>query len=247
LTATQAARLGVWAAAQLGIEAAGAVAVAGLLVFPSPNRIRVEGEIKGLPGGWYSWNRDEAQLQITYEAANGEQHTFTAQRKGQEFLDAQGRVVGRILLDDYVAADADALPRRPANDNDPKLCPLPQPDRRTNDKGLEYEAFMRPLVNPGMPSPLGWGYYLENPDGKAVEFDDCQQMTGIMVDYKHRYWKLLSDPDTQWFTIKKPWKQALDQLQVASDREIHWYFSEKESGRLHLRVISWRSRWSGPN
>ncbi len=53
---------------------------------------------------------------------------------------------------------------------------------------------MRPLVNPGMPTPLGFGYYLPNlSTGKAVEFDDCQQTTGRMIDYKDRYWKTLSD------------------------------------------------------
>ena len=89
---------------------------------------------------------------------------------------------------------------------------------------------MRPLVNPGMPTPLGFGYYLMNPSaGKPVEFDDCQQMTGIMVDYKDRYWKLLSDPDTQGFTIRKLWKQALNQVQAAGGRAIHWYFSEKQA------------------
>jgi hypothetical protein len=230
LTVTQAERLGVWALATLGVEAAGAVAVAGVLVFPSPNRIRVEGEIKGLPGGRYVWNRDETQLHLTYETADGQQHTFTAQLKGQRFLGPQGQVVGRVLPQGSVTIETDALPGRPANDNEPKLCPLPQPDKRTNDKGLAYEAFMRPLVNPGMPTPLGFGYYLMNPSaGKPVEFDDCQQMTGIMMDYKDRYWKLLSDPDTQGFTIRKLWKQALDQVQAAGERAIRWYFSEKQS------------------
>lgn len=80
LTATQAKRLGAWAAGMLAaqaagiaVEAAGAAAVAGVLLFPSPNRIRVTGEIKGLPGGRYSWNRDEAELHITYETADGQQ------------------------------------------------------------------------------------------------------------------------------------------------------------------------------
>lgn len=214
----------------LAAEAAGAVAAAGVLLIPSPNRIRVEGDIKGLPGGRYFWNRDEAQLRISYDTADGRQRTFIAQRKDQEFLDPQGRVVGRILSDDHAIIDADVLPGRPANDNKPKLCPLPQPDRRTNDKGLVYEAFMSPLVNPGMPTPLGWGYYLVNPyTGKAVEFDDCQQTTGIVVDYKDRYWKLLSDPNTQGFTIRKLWKQALDQVQAAGSRPTRWYFSEKQA------------------
>jgi hypothetical protein len=85
LTATQLARLGAWGLVQLGV-AAGAVAVAGVLVFPSPNRIRVEGDIKGLPGGRYWWNRDEAQLQLTCETADGEQRTFTAWRHEDKVL-----------------------------------------------------------------------------------------------------------------------------------------------------------------
>jgi hypothetical protein len=76
---------------------------------------------------------------------------------------------------------------------------------------------------------LGFGYYLVNPSREPVEFDDCQQMSGIMVDYKHRYWKLLSDPDTQWFTIKKLWKQALDQVQAAGGRGVRWYFAERKA------------------
>jgi hypothetical protein len=237
LTATQAKRLGAWAAGMLAaqaagiaVEAAGAAVVAGVLLFPSSNRIRVTGEIKGLPGGRYSWNRDEAELHITYETAEGQQRTFIAQRKEQEFLDPQGRVVGRILPDDQVIIDADVLPGRPANDNEPKLCPLPEKDRRTNQRGLAYEAFMRPLVNPGMPTPLGWGYYLVNRStSKPVEFDDCQQKTGIMIDYKDRYWKMLSNLDLQKFIIRDLWDEAGRQVRAAGSRPVRWYFSEKQA------------------
>jgi hypothetical protein len=238
LPAAQLTRLGAWALAQLGleaaggalVEAAGAVAVAGVLVVPWQKSVRVEGEIRGLPGGRYWWNRDEARLHITYEAADGQQRTFIAQREEQEFLDPQGRVVGRILPNDTVLIDADVLPGRPANDNEPKLCPLPEPDRRTNDKGLAYEAFMRPLVNPGMPTPLGWGYYLVNPStDKRIEFDDCQQNTGIMIDYKDRYWMMLSDPGLQGFFIEYFQDRALSQVLAAGGRPVRWYFSEKQT------------------
>jgi hypothetical protein len=233
LTATQAEQLGLWAArllAPIAPEAAGAVAAAGLLVFPSPNRIRVRDDIKGLPGGRYSWNRDETEIQITYSDADGEQRTFTAQLKEREFLGPRGQVVGRVLPNDTVAIDADVLPGRPANDNEPKLCPLPQPDRRTNDRGLAYEAFMRPLINPGMPTPLGWGYYLQNPStGKPVEFDDCQQTTGIVLDYKHRYWHLLTNLKIQEFIIEQLWDQALDQVRASGSRHVRWYIAERKT------------------
>jgi hypothetical protein len=79
LTVTQAEQLGLWAArllAPIAPEAAGAVAAAGLLVFPSPNRIRVKDDIKGLPSGRYSWNRDETEIHITYKTADGKERTF---------------------------------------------------------------------------------------------------------------------------------------------------------------------------
>ena len=133
-----------------------------------------------------------------------------------------------MLPDGHVAIDADVLPGRPANDNEPKLCPRPQPDKRTNDKGLEYEAFMRPLVNPFMPTPLGFAYFLMHPSGKAVEFDDCEQTTGTMIDYKDRYWDLLMS-GIGGVIIDKLKTQALDQISAAGSRKIRWYFAEKEA------------------
>jgi hypothetical protein len=115
LTAAQATALGTYALRLFG-PAGAAAAAFGLIFIPSRNRIRVEGEIKGLPGGRYSWNRDEVQLHLTYETADGEQQTFTAQLKGQEFLGPQGQVVGRVLPQDNVTIETDALPGRPAND-----------------------------------------------------------------------------------------------------------------------------------
>lgn len=232
LTATQAEQLGLWATRLLGPAAivAGAIEAFRLIFVPKANRIRVEGDIAGLPGGHYAWNRDETQLDISYTTGDGELWTFTAQRKGNKFLGPQGQVVGRVLPDDTVVIDSDTLPGRPANDNEPKLCPRPQPDRRTNDKGIEYEMFMRPIVNPFMPTPPGLAYYLPNlSTGKAVEFDDCQQTTGRMIDYKDRYWKMLSDLGIQQFLIEQLWNQAEGQVAAAGDRPIRWYFSEKKA------------------
>lgn len=209
----------------------GAVEVFRTILVPSPNRIRDEGDIKGLPGGHYSWDRDETEIHIDYQTADGEQLRFTAQLKGKRFLGPQGQVVGVVLPDGHVAIDADALPGRPANDNEPKLCPRPQPDKRTNEKGLEYEAFMRPLVNPFMPTPLGFAYFLMHPSGKAVEFDDCEQKSGTMIDYKDRYWDLLTS-GIGGVIIGKLKRQALDQISAAGSRKIRWYFAEKEAADL---------------
>ena len=99
LTAGQAGELGLWAARLLGPAAivAGAIEAFRLIFVPKANRIRVEGDIAGVPGGHYAWNCDETQLDISYTAASGEVRTFTAQRKDNKFLGPQGQVVGRIL------------------------------------------------------------------------------------------------------------------------------------------------------
>ena len=91
LTATQAEQLGLWATRLLGPTAiiAGAVEVFRTILVPSNNRIRTEGDIKGLPGGHYSWNCDESELHITYRDADGEERAVTARRKGQQFLDSR--------------------------------------------------------------------------------------------------------------------------------------------------------------
>jgi hypothetical protein len=88
---------------------------------------------------------------------------------------------------------------------------------------------MRPIVNPFMPTPLGLAYYLPNPfTGQAVEFDDCEQKTGTMIDYKDQYWELLTS-GIGAIIVDKLRKQALDQISAAGSRAIRWYFAEKEA------------------
>jgi hypothetical protein len=150
LPAAQAERLGVWAAGFLGgPEAVGAVAAAGLLLFPSPNRIRIEGKIKDLPGGRYSWNRDEARLHLTYEAADGSQRTFTAWLKDDDkFVDQSQRVVGRLLPDGTIAIESAAVSPDLVKDDEPRLCPAPGPDKLGSEKGRDYEDVVKSVVNP---------------------------------------------------------------------------------------------------
>jgi hypothetical protein len=64
LSAAQVAELGAYALRLLG-PAGAAAAAFGLLFIPSPNDIHVEGEVSGVPGLRYSWNRDEALLHFT--------------------------------------------------------------------------------------------------------------------------------------------------------------------------------------
>ncbi len=111
----------------------------GLLFIPSPNDIHVEGDVQGIPGLRYSWNRDEALLYFTYEDSDGQQHTLTAQLDGDVFRDGQGRVVGRLLPGGTLAIDPNSISSDLVQDDEPRLCPAPVKDRRTNNLGLAYD------------------------------------------------------------------------------------------------------------
>ncbi len=71
-----------------------ALAAFGLLFIPSPNNIHVEGDVAGVPGLRYAFNREEAVVQFTYNASDGTQRTFTAWREGDVVRDITGRVIG---------------------------------------------------------------------------------------------------------------------------------------------------------
>jgi hypothetical protein len=136
LTAAQAeldvfaARFGGWAA------------VFGLLFIPSPNRLRVEGEVPGLPGLHYAWNRDETLLHFTYDSPDGRRRTFTAQLENDLFRDPHRRVVGRVLPGGSVAIDRAAVSLDLVDEDEPRLCPEPGPDKAGGAKSVENTRTM---------------------------------------------------------------------------------------------------------
>src|ERR1700683_186397 len=87
----------------------GAAAVFGILFVPSPNNLRVEGEVPEIPGLRYSWNRDETELHLTYDHADGTQRTFLAYLDGDVFRDEDGQVIGRVIGGNKVAIDVAAV------------------------------------------------------------------------------------------------------------------------------------------
>ena len=125
LNAAQAAELAAYAWRVLSAVGA-ATAVFGLLFIPSPNNIRVEGEVPEIPGLRYYWNRDESLLHLTYDGPDGARRTFTAELQEDLFRDARGQVIGRVLPRGNVAIDPAAVFPEIANENNPKLCPAPR-------------------------------------------------------------------------------------------------------------------------
>ena len=213
-------------------EGAAAAAAFGLLFIPSPNEISVEGAVADLPGVRYAWNRDESTPHLTYDNPDGGRSTFSAQLEDDVFRDERGQIIGRVLPDGTIAIDTAAVSADLAQDDRPKLCPAPGPDRPGgSERGRDYEDYVKSVVNPDNQTPRGWGYQLPNPEknGKLVYFDDCQHSTGMMVEAKGSYAGVLSFEPSRSENSEDWLEQSAAQIAAAGGRPIRWYFAEPET------------------
>jgi hypothetical protein len=240
ISATQVVELGAYAARLAGPVGAATV-VFGLLFIPSPNDVHVEGEVSGVPGLRYSWNRDEALLHLTYDNPDGGQRTFALHVDGDVIRDEDGKVVGRIVGGNRIAVDAIAVLPDLVKQDEPRLCPAYAPDVSGSDQGKpyeenrarQYEDFIKRLINPppNGPTPSGYVYYLPNPaeNDKPVSFDDCEQPTGkILFEIKGEGVANLTNdiPDAM---ASKFVNQASRQLAASGGRPVAWIFAEEEA------------------
>lgn len=236
LDAAQVAELGAYASRVLG-PAGAAAAAFGILFIPSPENVRVEGDVPELPGLRYSWNRDETELHLTYADGAGTQRTFSAFLDDDVFRDQQGNVIGRVIDGNRVAIDALATLPDLVNQEEPKLCPAPAPDVAGSDQGRpyeenrsrQYEDFLKLLVNPPPdgPTPSGFAYYLPNlaENGEPVSYDDCQKLTAILFEFKGEGYAKLTN-DLPKMMADDFWKQATRQLAASGGRPLVWIFAE---------------------
>lgn len=260
LSAEAAKQLGRFALGFLPPPVRAAVAAFGIVFIPSSNKIRIEGEVTGLPGLKYSWNRDETQIHFTYDGGDGQSRTFSVQLEDDVFRDGKGNVVGRVLPDGTIAVDTAAISPDLADEDEPKLCPAPSKDKDSSERGRDYEDYVKREVNPENPTPRGMGYQLNKPDGDPVVFDDCQQKTGIMVEAKGPgYAGLLSFKKGKDNVTDEWLDQSGRQIAAAGGRPIRWYFAEPEAaayarelfkgakgGRENIEIIDlpWRRKKS---
>jgi hypothetical protein len=168
-------------------------------------------------------------LHFTYDAGDGEQHTFAAYVDGDTFRDEQGRVIGRLLPDGGILIDSAVASPDLVKDDEPRLCPIPGPDK-PNERGREYENYVKPFVNPPPNTTLpGIGFQLPNPeaDGKLVYYDDCRLTTGMMVEAKGpQYDGLLGFDQGMESVIKEWWEESGRQIAASDGRPVRWYFAE---------------------
>jgi hypothetical protein len=129
-----------------------------------------------------------------------------------------------------------------AKREEPKLCPDPEPDKAGGRKAfdIQYEQFVRSIVNPQRqpPLPAGLAFSLTNPStDEAVFFDDCREADGPMIEAKGHYAQMM---ETKWGRdkLEADWTdQATRQVKASAERQIEWYFHEQAAANLALRIF----------
>jgi hypothetical protein len=255
LTVAQVVELGAYASRVFG-PAGAAAAAFGLLFIPSPNNVRVEGEVPEIPGLRYSWNRDETLLHLTYVHADGAQRTFSAHLDGDVFRDEHGQIIGRVIGGNKIAIDAVAVLPDLVKNDEPRLCPAPARDVPGSDRGKpyeenrarQYEDFLKKFINPppDAPTPSGFVYYLPNPDpkgsGKPVSYDDCQHASAVLFEFKgESYAKLLKSPITRRSVEDRFLEQSASQISASGGRPVVWIFAEKEAAEATYKLFEVRN------
>jgi hypothetical protein len=220
----------IGALALFTLRFAGPTAALGTIFIPFNKSLRQEGVIAGWPPIQYLWHSDERTLVFSYLGPNWRQITTTAELgKDGIFRDVDGKEIGRVLPGRGVVIDRSALlPQEARGEDEPTLCPRPVPDVPRGDRGVPFENYMKLLVNPGNPTPSGFGVRMTDPaTGATAMFDDCQRRSRIFFDYKGvTYAKLLGSSFSK-SPMGKLVGEAERQVAAAPREHIVWVFAEK--------------------
>jgi len=268
LSAEQIISFGLFAA-----RFAGPTAALGYVFVPTDMGLREQGEVKGIPGLSYRWNRDETHMQLTYAPPGGLATTLTVTLgEGERFRDSRGNVVAAALPNGSLIIDSAAVGVIAAARTRGSLCPDETEDYHGDGPdggGAAFAAVAKIYVNGVHATPLGMGYatpILVN--GKPVVFDDCKLDTGRLFEFKGNYRfytatggnirrKDGSSISTDWLS------QAARQLQASDGRPVTWLFSNQTDAdfarklfanagegleKIDIEVLPWdriRKWWTG--
>jgi len=260
LTLLSRARL-IALAAAIAPAAVGGVALNLILV---PNKsLRREGVIPGQPPIQYLWHSDDRSLVLSSTTADGLVHSAIGVLGADGgFRDERGRVIGRLLPNGTVLVLLGALASAKVSErSEPDLCPAPGPDKSGRNVAIDrdFEDYVKEFVNPGNPTPRGYGYQLPNPNdaGKLVFFDDCQHHTGDMQEDKRGYAEIITNGKKDFLKViigEKWLGQSKNQLDASVGRALVWNFSNQiaadyaralfianDQGRenIEIRVMPW--------
>ena len=241
--------------------AIGGVAL-NLILVPNTS-LRAEGAIPGQPPIHYLWHSDQRALVLSSTGKDGIVQTAIGDLGADgEFRDERGRVIGRLLPNGTVLVLLSALAAvKVREETEPDMCPEPGKDKpgRNDPVDRDFEDYVKEFVNPGNPTPRGYGYQFPNPmdGGKLVFLDDCQHRTGDREEIKRGYNTIITNPKIESIrdNIDEEWlKQSKSQLEVSVGHNLIWYFSNQiaaghardlflahKEGRenIEIRVLPW--------
>jgi hypothetical protein len=244
-------RAGLAAAGAAATEAAAAAvgplvfAAAMVIPYPEPDS-EGRGNVEGHPGLRYVWNRDDNTLRVQ-RVSDGETligGRLTVDGKLWDGPKLIGHKEGdKLVIDPFMypdmGPDADQKDR-------PDLCPKETPDRpgRKGAKGAKdkaYEDQMKLWVNPGNPTPTGFGYAMVNLKTKQrIIFDDCQHRTGFLFDAKGTtYAEMLASHSDGLANgvARNLLTEARNQIGASQEREIYWVFAEEKAAELVRKLF----------
>jgi hypothetical protein len=234
-------------------------AAAAVLLYPAGKSKFQEGTIEGRPDITYRY--DEHILTLTQSDGNGNQRVLYHGRPDQDgyYRDDQGHIVG-VDDGDTFAFDATLLPAAPAtteatapvgapalepgeadaspessavaNDDKPRLCPDPGPDRPS---GMKEPAVKYQQQITGLPEGLAVSLPTAAADkdgSKVVIFDGCRESDGTMLEAKGPGYEVRMPKAANWDAwyrgVEKMEEQMKRQAAAAAQagRKVEWHFAE---------------------
>ena len=229
--------------ARMAARLAGPLAFFGAIVIPDRNPgITSEGTIPGKPDIAYRINHDDGTLRLTDKRDPDPDHVTVA-LLGHDGLYREvdtGLAIARSLPGGGVVIDATSeaeeqpdTGRKPrAAADEPKLCPAPTDDKAGGRRLFDelYRQYVRDAVNPQRIPQLDPKLTFALPLGdKTVNYDDCQESTGRMIEAKGHYADALTKPFMRK-VLRKDWiEQGENEVDAARGRGVDWYFHEATS------------------
>lgn len=223
----------------LAFRFSGPTAFFGTLFIPTNSSLISTGTLPGRPDISYHYDQGTGILDLIQNVGGDSDTLFHGRSVGDGiFRDEDGRTIGRNL-DGSLVLDPDWLPGyasnsdsrdRPgtaaqaqtdADQDEPKLCPDPSPEKTIVGRKEWSLAYQEQIT--GLPRGL-------QVELNGVSFDGCRESDGTMLEAKGPGYldMLLKGSAMPWEGVEKRLdQQADDQIEAADGRAIEWHFAEE--------------------